>query len=41
MYDKLKNLYIQGKLTENGLNEAVRKGWITEEEKEMITRENG
>lgn len=40
MYERLKRLYIEGKIAEEGLNEAVRKKWITEEEKEMIIREN-
>ena len=40
MYERLKRLYIEGKITEEGLTEAVKKKWITEEEKEMIIREN-
>lgn len=38
MYETLLRLYIQGKLTEVGLNNAVTKGWITEEEKEKIIK---
>lgn len=36
MYDTLKRLYTEGRLTENGLNNAVTKEWITEEEKNII-----
>lgn len=36
MYNTLKRLYSTGKLTQNGLNNAVLRGWITEEQKEEI-----
>ena len=36
MFETLKRLYNAGRLTENGLTNAVAKGWITEEEKSSI-----
>ena len=33
----LKELYKEDKITKNGLENAVEKGWITEEEKKKIT----
>lgn len=36
MFDRLKRLYEQGKITEAGLQSAVTKGWITQEEYEYI-----
>lgn len=36
MFETLKRLYQEGKLSENGLNNAVLKGWITEEQKQEI-----
>lgn len=36
MFERLKGLYLIGKLSEEGLNKAVIKGWITEEEAEAI-----
>ena len=36
MFERLKNLYLTGRITETGLNNAVKKNWITEEEKETI-----
>lgn len=36
MYETLKRLYNEGRLTEVGLSNAVTKGWITEEEKNSI-----
>lgn len=32
MFERLKGLFANGKLSEAGLNKAVAKGWITEEE---------
>ena len=41
MYEKLKQMYLAGKLTEAQLNNAVAKGWITEEQKlEIIAAKN-
>ena len=40
MYEKLKELYRQGRITEEGLRNAINKGWITEAEMETILREN-
>lgn len=38
LYNRLKKLYGEKRLTEKGLENAVAKGWITEEEKtEIIT----
>lgn len=36
MYNTLKRLYQSGKLDEAGLENAVTKGWITEEQKKEI-----
>lgn len=40
MYDRLERLYSDGELTLPGLDRAVSKGWITEEEKERIINGN-
>lgn len=37
MFETLKRLYLEGKLTVDGLENAVAKGWITEEQKQEIT----
>lgn len=36
MYNTLKRLYQSGKLDETGLENAVTKGWISEEQKAEI-----
>lgn len=36
MYNRLLMLYQDGLLTENGLSNAVLKGWITPEQKQQI-----
>lgn len=36
MFETLLRLYKTGKLSEKGLDNAVAKGWITEEEKVLI-----
>jgi len=36
LFETLKRLYKEGKLTEEGLNNAISKGWITEEQKQEI-----
>jgi hypothetical protein len=36
MYETLLRLWKEGKLTEESLNTAVLKGWITEEQKQEI-----
>ena len=43
MYERVKRLYLDGSLTEAGLDRAVRLKWITEEQKaEIIScREDG
>ena len=40
MYERLKRLYNEGKIDEEGLQRAVDKGWITEEQREEIIRSN-
>ena len=35
-YTRLKALYEQGRLTEEQLEQAVIRGWITEEQKQKI-----
>lgn len=36
MYETLLRLWKEGKLTEQGLENAVEKGWVTEEQKQEI-----
>ncbi|MDT8719707.1 XkdX family protein [Clostridium sp. 19966] len=36
MFETLKRLYLEGKLTDEKLSNAVIKSWITEEEKQQI-----
>jgi len=36
MFERLKKLFLSDKIDENGLDSAVKKGWITEEQKEEI-----
>lgn len=36
MFETLKRLYLQGELSKSGLNRAVSKRWITEEQKNQI-----
>ena len=40
MFERLKRLYNEGKIDEAGLESAVEKGWITEEQKIQIMTEN-
>lgn len=40
MFERLKRLYNEGKIDVIGLQKAVDKGWITEEQKEEIIGEN-
>lgn len=37
MFERIKRLYMQGKLTDTGVKNAVLKGWITNFEYEEIT----
>lgn len=37
MYKTIKRLYLAGKITENGLENAVKKGWITQEQADELT----
>lgn len=36
MFERLKRLYLEGKLDENGIRKAYEIGWITEEEMNEI-----
>ena len=36
MFERLKRLYNEGRLTVEALENAVRRGWITEEQKQEI-----
>jgi len=36
MFEMLLSLYKQGRLPEIGLDRAIEKGWITEEQKKII-----
>lgn len=36
MYNRLKKLYIAGRLNDTGLEKAVTRGWITEDQKAEI-----
>lgn len=36
MYERLKRLYLDGKLTKEQLEKAVEKGWITKEQMKGI-----
>lgn len=36
MFDRLKKLYDEGRITDEGLQNAVTKGWITQEQMEII-----
>lgn len=39
MYVTIKRLYLQEKINEPGLNNAIKRGWITSDEKaEIMTR---
>jgi len=37
MFERLKRLYQAGKLTAQGLDNAVARGWITEDQREAIS----
>lgn len=39
MFNRLKKLYMEGRLTVTGLENAVVKGWITKEQKAAIIAE--
>lgn len=39
MYDRLKKLYEEGSLSKTGLKNAVKRGWITAAQYELITGE--
>lgn len=41
MYATVKRLYQQEKIDESGLDNAVKRGWITFDEKAMIMRGKG
>ena len=39
MFERLKRLYENGRLTVDGLKAAITRGWINEEEYSQIVRE--
>lgn len=39
MYATVKRLYVTGKIDESGLDNAIKKGWITQGEKATIMAE--
>lgn len=39
LFNRLKKLYMEGRLTATGLENAVAKGWITREQKAAIIAE--
>ena len=39
-YNRLRKLYEEGRIDIAGLTNAVRRGWITEEQKELIIEGN-
>lgn len=39
MFENIKRLYTEGKLTDKGLQNAVTKGWLTPEQAETIRTE--
>ena len=39
MFERIKRLYMTGKLKKSGVRNAVEKGWITEKQYEAITGE--
>lgn len=39
MFERLKRLYHDGRLSADGLTAAVARGWITEEQRQEITGE--
>lgn len=40
MFERLLKLYLEGRITIQDLDAAVEKGWITEEQKELIIGSN-
>lgn len=41
MYAAVRRLYQEGKIDESGLDNAIKKGWITAKEKADIMSEKG
>lgn len=39
MYATVRRLYLTGKIDESGLDNAIKRGWITEQEKANIITE--
>lgn len=39
MYVTVRRLYLTGKIDESGLDNAIKRGWITSEEKKKIMAE--
>lgn len=40
MYERIRKLYLDGRLTEIGVGNAVKRGWITAEQYKDITGED-
>ena len=36
MYERIKKLYLEGKLNDEGLDNALKRGWITQEQYDEI-----
>ena len=36
MYERIKKLYLEGKLNDDGLDNALKRGWITQEQYDEI-----
>ena len=41
MHVTVRRLYLTGKIDESGLDNAIKRGWITSEEKKKIMAEKG
>lgn len=39
MYDRVRSLYLAGKLSDAGLDAAVTRGWATEEQHDALVEE--
>lgn len=39
MYETVKRLYLEGRIAEAGLDNAISRGWITADDKEAIMAE--
>lgn len=41
MYERVKKLYLEERINEYGLDNAIKFGWITEEQKQEIMQSKG